>query len=380
MSMLSVILFISIIGIFWAYLGYPLSLLIISFFKKRKVEYKNNYFPYVSLIITAYNEEKRIRKKIENTLQLTYPKEKLEILIVSDGSTDKTHDIVREYLDKKVHLHITKQRRGKEFAQKEAIQNTSGDIIVFSDTATILDKNGIQEIVSAFADDSIGCVSSEDIMIGQNGASSGEGAYVKYEMWLRKLESEVNSVVGLSGSFFAARREVLQDFSGEMQSDFKTLLNSVRLGLRGVSNPNAKGYYKNIADNKKEFDRKVRTVLRGLTVYFNHIELLNLFEYGLFSYQYFCHKLLRWLVPWLLLGFFVSNLFLLNTNIIFNILFFLQLLFYFFALIGKINKKYSNYIIIKIPLYFVQVNWGILVAWTKYIKGERVVMWQPSER
>ena len=158
-------------------------------------------------------------------------------------------------------------------------------------------SNGLREIVSNFADPSIGCVSSEDRLVRNDGQPAGEGLYVQYEMLLRRLESRAYSLVGLSGSFFAARKVVCRDFSANMQSDFKTLLNSIQIGLRGVSDADALGYYLDVADQKKELDRKVRTIIRGLTVFFNHIELLNVFRYGLFAYQFFCHKLLRWLVP-----------------------------------------------------------------------------------
>ena len=161
-----------------------------------------------------------------------------------------------------------RERRGKESGQNEAVKRARGEILVFSDVATTLEKCGLTEIVANFADPQIGCVSSVDRLL-TNGESQtgGEGLYVKYEMWLRTMESSVKSVVGLSGSFFAARKEVCFDFSTNMQSDFKTLLNSMKMGLRGISDPEAIGYYPDIKDKSREFDRKVRTVLRGLTVF-----------------------------------------------------------------------------------------------------------------
>jgi len=138
-------------------------------------------------------------------------------------------------------------------------------------------------------------------------------------MWLRRLESRAGSLVGLSGSLFAARKEVCEDFSGEMQSDFRTVLNSMKMGLRGVSDPLAVGLYQDTANQKREWDRKIRTVLRGLTVFFRHLDLLNSFRYGLFSYQLLCHKLLRWLVPLLLFMALVSNAVLYYRSFIFEI-------------------------------------------------------------
>ena len=297
----------SIIGILYAYFGYPLSLYLIGIFRGRKVT-KKPVEPIVTLIITAFNEEKRIEEKIMNTLQLDYPRENLEIIVASDGSSDATNEIVQRYECRGVKLLDFDKRRGKEFAQKDAVSNAKGEVLVFTDVATRLKRDGLREIVQNFADPGIGCVSSEDRLMRSDGQPVGEGLYVRYEMLLRRLESKAHSLVGLSGSFFAARKEVCRDFSANMQSDFKTLLNSIQLGLRGVSDADAMGYYTNVNDQKKELNRKVRTVIRGLTVFFQHLELLNPFRYGVFAYQFFCHKLLRWLVPLFLITAMFSNM------------------------------------------------------------------------
>jgi hypothetical protein len=213
-----------------------------------------------------------------------------------------------------------------------------------------------------------------------DGDVGGEGFYVKYEMWLRGLESRINSVVGLSGSFFAARREVCNDFSPKMQSDFRTLLSSMKKGLRGVSDPHAIGYYQDIKDKSREFQRKVRTVLRGLTVFFNHLEFLNVFQFGFFSYEYFCHKLMRWLVPVFLMAAFISGGVLAFGPALYKLLFALQVAFYVSALAGMVVPSFTKIVFIRIPSFFVVVNASIFVAWLKFFKGERVTLWQPSVR
>ncbi len=375
--MFMAILWLSLFLIFFAYFGYPLSLVVLKSFRSRRIS-REKIYPMVSLIITAYNEEKRIKEKLQNSLALEYPRELLQILVASDGSTDATNEIVKSYADKGIELLQVKNRGGKENAQKEAIGYASGEVIVFSDVATILEPRGLQEIVSNFADPSVGCVSSEDRLVGQDGKPCGEGFYVRYEMWLRRLESDVNSLVGLSGSFFAARKEVCRDFSGDVQSDFRTLLSSIKLGLRGVSDPNAIGYYLNIADEKCEFSRKVRTVLRGLTVFFRHPEFLNFFKYGLFSYQFFCHKLLRWLVPFFLLLVLVCNVFLAGSSLFYLVLFLGQMFFYGIAVLGWFTHAFTG--IWKIPTFFGVVNWAIAVAWWQYLSGKRIVSWTPSQR
>ena len=375
--MISAIFIISVFIIFYSYIGYPSSLYLLGRFRKKHV-IKNEIYPYVTIIITAYNEEKRIYKKILNTLNIVYPRNRLQIIIASDGSTDSTNEIVESFTKTGIQLLDIHLRRGKENAQKEALKISNGEVIVFTDVATIIEPIGLEKIVSNFADPKIGCVSSEDRFIDRDGNPSGEGFYVRYEMMLRRLESGFNSLVGLSGSFFAARKSVCQDFQGDMQSDFRTLLNCVKMGLRGISDPEATGSYLDVSDSNREFDRKVRTILRGLTVYFNHIEFLNIFKYGLFSYQYFCHKLLRWLVPLFLIVAILTNILLVTNSNTYLFLFIGQLLFYGLAIYGWRRRFSRN--ITNIPYYFTRVNASILIAWWKYLRRQRVVMWTPSER
>ncbi len=387
---IEVIFWISLFMIFYAYFGYPLVLMIISSFHEKKVE-KGAISPKVSFIITAFNEEQKIRDKLENSLQLDYPSESLEIIVASDCSTDKTDDIVKEYNRKGVRLVRAHVRKGKEYAQKLAVSEASGDILVFSDVSTILENDALKNIVSNFYDKTVGCVSSVDKFINPDGSISGEGAYVRYEMFLRSLESRINTLVGLSGSFFAARKEVCSNWAEDLQSDFNTLLNSVKAGLRGISDPETIGYYRNIQDEKKEFNRKVRTVLRGISVLMRNLSLLNPFKYGLFSWQLFSHKLCRWLVPFFLIIAFISNavLALWTSSLFLKILFIMQLCFYSLALFyvifftrsgPAVSKSSSLANVLKIPYYFVTVNASIFLAWIKYFKGERAIFWEPSKR
>jgi cellulose synthase/poly-beta-1,6-N-acetylglucosamine synthase-like glycosyltransferase len=336
---------------------------------------------YVTIILAVYNEERRIEYKLKNMMSLDYDSNLMQIIVASDGSDDKTNEIVRKFHECGVELLPIPERKGKENAQREALKRAKGEIIVFTDVATILERNAIRRIVSNFADPAVGCVSSEDRVIGKDGKLSGENFYVRYEMWLRKLESGVGSPVGLSGSFFAARKSVCEDFSTDMDSDFRVLLNSVKRGMRGAVDDGAIGYYQDLTDQRKEFDRKVRTVLRGLTLFFRNIEFLNVFKYGLFSYQLFCHKLLRWLVPFFLIILFAVNIPLAFLSDAYAILLALQCAFYGLAAFSLFRDWYSSgTILVKIPVYFVTVNASILVAWFRYLTGQRVLVWTPSER
>jgi glycosyltransferase involved in cell wall biosynthesis len=386
-SIVQIVFWSSIILIFYSYFGYPLCLFCLSLIRNRPVQ-RANIFPSVTFIITAYNEEKRIGQKIENALAQNYPKEKLEIIVVSDCSMDRTDEIVRSFQGQGVGLIRAGERGGKEAAQKIGFDRSIGDVLVFSDVATILDPDGIANIVRNFSDPTVGCVSSVDRFIDRDGKVSGEGAYVRYEMFLRDLETRVNTLVGLSGSFFAARREVCREWAVDLQSDFSTLLNSVKIGLRGISDPSSIGYYHNILDEKKEFERKVRTVLRGISVFMRSLPLLNPFKYGLFSWQLFSHKLSRWLVPFFLILTFFSNIALMPSSMLFVFIFIFQSVFYSAAAFyyGKQSSKERHdllavfYQLSKVPYYFVMVNASILLACWSYIKGERAIFWEPSKR
>jgi glycosyltransferase involved in cell wall biosynthesis len=377
--MVEIIFWAFLFFILYAYFGYPLILLVLSIFKSHKVV-KEKITPSVSFIITAHNEEKRIGKKIENTLEQDYPKEKFEIIVASDCSTDDTDAIVLSFKDQAVRLVRVNERKGKEHAQKHAVEQASGEILIFSDVATRLDPNGVKNIVMNFADLTVGCVSSVDQVMDQSKRVRGESIYIKYEMFIRELESRVNTLVGLSGSFFAARKTVCQNWAVDLQSDFNTLINARKIGLRGVCDRQSVGYYSNISDERHEFDRKVRTVVRGISVLMRNLGMLNPFQYGLFSWQLFSHKLCRWLVPFAMILVFMSNLILAFGSNFYLILFILQLLFYFFALQSRRTSLLNKSKILKIPFFFVQVNLSILNAWYRYFRGERMVTWTPSQR
>ena len=369
----------SLAFMFYAYAGYLLVLVAISVFKSRPV-LSGAIQPMVTFIITAYNEEARIKEKIENSLQQQYPRQRLEIVVASDCSSDRTDEIVRSYASSGVRLIRAPERKGKEAAQKLAVSQTSGEVLVFSDVATTLPVEGIANIVKPFNDPAVGCVSSVDRFVDAQGNLSGEGAYVKYEMLLRQLETKVNTLVGLSGSFFAARRSVCSPWADDLQSDFNTLLNSMKAGLRGVSDPDSIGYYKNLSDEKKEYQRKVRTVLRGIAVLMRSLPMLNPFRYGIFAWQLFSHKLCRWLVPFAMIGAGISNILLVTHSTVYGVLLLGQSLFYATAIAYAGVSWMPKNSLFRLPSFFVLVNLSILDAWMRYWRGDRVFRWEPSKR
>jgi len=199
-------------------------------------------------------------------------------------------------------------------------------------------------------------------------------------MWLRKLESSANSLVGLSGSFFACRSSICKDWDILVPSDFNTAINSIRNGYIAVTDPELLGYYPTIKDDTREFHRKVRTVLRGITALFHNVELLNPIKYGFFSFQLFSHKLMRWLVPWFMLLILFINLLLLDQHMIYRLVLLGQALFYLTAFAGYLYKPLRNNKVIKIVYFFVQVNLAIAQAMIMYVTGNRITRWEPSKR
>jgi Glycosyl transferase family 2 len=359
--------------IVYAWLGYPMFLMALAPFRNRTVA-KRRVTPRVTFIITAYNEAPRLRAKLENTLAQIYPPARFEVIVASDCSTDGTDDIVREY--DAVRLVRASERRGKEAAQQLALDAASGDVMIFSDVATALPADAVSSIVSNFADPGVGCVSSIDRFVDADGRVSGEGAYVRYEMWLRRLETRVHSLVGLSGSFFAARREVCRLWAADRQSDFSTALNAVRLGLRAVLDADTAAYYRSLADDRREGGRKVRTVVRGLAVLARNAGMLNPFRYGVFAWQLASHKLCRWLVPIAMVAAAVSNVLLLQRSAVYAAAFALQVAFYAAAAVGV----WTNARALRIPSFLLLSHAAILVAWWRFACGERITYWTPSRR
>lgn len=365
----------------YSYFIYPLCLLILSRGRQSpRVETSAAGHATLSLIITAYNEKSRIRDKLENALAVDMDGEGLEIIVASDCSDDGTDDIVREYGDRGVKLVRAAERLGKENAQWTAIQEARGDVLVFSDVATQMPPDSLRKLLAHFADETVGAVSSEDRFISQEGVVAGEGAYVKYEMWLRQQESKLAGLVGLSGSFFAARKEVCQQWDIHSPSDFNTALNSVRLGYKAVTAPDVLGYYRDLKDPGKEYSRKIRTVIRGMTSLARHPDVLNPTKFGLFAFQVFSHKLMRWLVPWFLLALFVVTAMLSSRGIIYGLALLAQLVFYGLAIAAHYSDRLRDSGPVRLVYFFVQVNAAIFDASCRFLAGTRMTVWKPSAR
>lgn len=366
------------VGACYSYMLYPLILLVLPRRGWSRRLVAGNATPSVSLIIACRNEQRRIRRKIENALAIDYPS--LEIIVASDASDDDSDAIVASFYARGVHLVRSSERRGKEHAQALAIARSTGEILVFSDASTDIPRDSISRLVADFWDPRVGAVSSEDQFVTEDGAVVGEGIYVRYEMWLRRLEASVCSVVGLSGSFFAVRRSVLQTWDDTIPSDFATAINTVRAGLIAISDSQVRGIYGDVLDESREYSRKVRTALRGMAALERMPDVLNPCKFGVFAFEMWSHKVMRWLVPWFLLGVLAASLCLADESEFFAALAAVQLAAYSFVLLAHFVPKLRDNGVVRIGYYFVQVNLALAHAAIRFLKGERVRVWSPTVR
>lgn len=361
--------------ILYAYIGYPLLLKVFFALNKKAqhVDDGNPFQPPVSIIIPVHNEEKVIEEKITNTLSLDYPASKLEVIVVSDASTDRTGAIVHTFLSQGVRFFHQPERQGKAGALNRGLQEAGHGHIVFTDASILLEQDALGQLLACFADPSVGCVSGEDSIPG----GGGEGAYGRYELWLRNLESKVSSIVGASGCFYAQRRDLCEPFPDGMAPDFFSVLKTVEKGYRAVTQPKARGVMRSVPKPAGELQRKIRTILRGLTTLLHFRHLLNPLRYGFFSVQLISHKLMRWSVCFFLALLLVSNLLLLPAKT-YTILFCLQAAFYSMAALSW--RGVSGWVLFRFSLFFVMVNLAALIAWFKYLRGIRQEIWEPSKR
>ncbi len=365
-------------AVFYAYFGYPLILRTLRSLGIRRFSKpaENPGLPSMTVIVTVRNEERVVREKIENTLALRYSMP-VQIIVASDASVAGTDDAVREYASRGVELVRLHQRGGKEHAQRLAVGPARGDVILFTDAKIKLQPDALERVAEYFRDERIGAVSSIDRIEGEG---SGEDMYVRYEMALRAMESDVNSLVGLSGSCFAVRRDVTADLRVDIPSDFALLLEARRRGLSGVHAPDVVGTYQAVASEEAEFKRKVRTVLRGMTALYACREVMNPSRYGMFAWQVFSHKLCRWLVPWFLAFAAVSLLTSAKGDAWLELLLVLSFAFVILAAAGFFVPSLRRKRICKLPLFFLIVNAGIAVAWFHFLRGRRTVAWNPSDK
>lgn len=365
---------------FYSYLLYPLVLLLLKRQARTTRDAGAGAPPTITVIITARNEQARIAEKLENTLAMDYPQGSFDILVASDASSDATDEIVAGFAHRGVQLVRSSERKGKEHAQWLAIQAARGDILVFTDTATRLRPDALRLLARNFTDSTVGAVSSEDELVSGDGEVRGEGAYVRYEMALRRLESRVAGLVGLSGSCFAVRKIVCAGWRTDTPSDITVALLCAQSGLRAICDEQVKGRYQDLKDESKEFERKKRTIIRGMTAVWELRESLNLRRHGLFAFQVWSHKIFRWLVPLGLLLALACSLILAPYTPLYAGLLALQLAGYAGAALAYFFAAARRIMPLRIALYFFLANTATAAALWDFARGVRIVTWNPSQR
>lgn len=378
-TIIQTIFWLMLAALFYVYLGYPLVVYFVSLLKPRKIK-RAAFEPNVSVIITAYNEERAIRAKLENTLVIDYPPEKLEIIVASDCSNDQTDDIVREFAVRGVKLYRQTERHGKTSAQNFAVEKAEGEIILFSDATTAYQPDVLRAMLPNFADEKIGCVAGKLIYIDPSESSVGRGAksYWNYETFLKESESRACSLIGTSGCLYSVRRAAYREMYAEACSDFLIATIVFRQGLRTIYEPQAVCTEETNQFSDREMRMRVRVISQTFTDLWRSRDMLNPLKSGFYAVELFSHKILRYAVPLFLILLFLSSFFLAFDSPFFEIVIALQLAFYATALAGwGLEKSGKKSKILAMPLYFVLANLASLIGFYKFLRGERYAKWEP---
>ena len=389
MSTLELVFWALIAIIVYTYVGYGIVLFFMIrikrlFIKKKDIQIKPDELPEVTLLIAAYNEQDYVKAKVENTLQLNYPAEKLHQIWVTDGSNDETPVRLKAYPEVEV-LHKP-ERSGKIAAMNRGIGFVKTPIVIFSDANTLLGKESIMKIAEMFSNPKVGCVSGEKRIFNADAeaaSAAGEGIYWKYESTLKRWDAELYSAVGAAGELFAIRTELFNEVEGDTLLD--DFIISLRVAMRGYKidyDPDAYAIETASANVKEELKRKIRIAAGGIQSVVRLYPLLNIFKYGMLSFQYISHRVLRWTVtPVALLFVLLLNIFLIPVSSLYAVLMALQVIFYFSAFTGWIleNKKMKVKLLF-IPYYFFIMNYAVFMGFGRYLKKSQSVNWERAKR
>ncbi len=371
------IFWVSAFLIFYVYAGYPMLVFLLSRLFSRPVR-KSNYTPKVSVIIAAYNEERDLAAKLDNMLSLDYPPEKLEIIVASDCSTDRTDDIARGYAEKGIILHRQEERLGKTYAQQQAVKVSSGEILVFSDATTMYEPDALRNIVRSFADSDVGCVAGHLVYVDRSSTVVGQGcrSYWNYEKFLKRSESRLGSLIGVSGCLYAVRRSCQARLANQMIDDFVIATEIHLQGLRTVYEEEAISIEDTNNRSRDEFRMRVRVIAQTLRALYRYREVLSIPKHGMFAFQMLSHKVLRYVMPVFLLSLLVGNFLILEEKAIFYYSLFGQVAFYFSSVIGwAANRLKIKVGPLAIPYYFTLVNVASIAGFVRFMAGGTQVVW-----
>ncbi len=383
---------ILVAGIFWfllflvvySYFLYPVLIGMWAVLRPAQRVLDDNYTPSVAMVLSAYNEESVIAEKIENFSALDYPPDRITLYIGSDGSADKTNDILRSCQIKNVRAELYKERSGKAAVLNRLMKKVTADIVVFSDANTIYDPLAIRKLVRHFIDERIGGVCGLLVLSSPNDNTGGEGerTYWAYENFIKRMEGKIKTVLGANGAIYALRPRLFHPLpeSKMISDDFFIPLKAVEAGYDVAYDNTAKAYEKTSPSLEGEFTRKVRigaSNFNGLT----EIKALLHPRRGFVAFALWSHKVIRWFVPFILLFMLLCHVYLLPVYP-YGPLFVLHMLFYLFALTGHVleTNNIKNPGLFRYPLYFVAMNAAMFVGFIKFLRGTQKTAWTRVER
>jgi cellulose synthase/poly-beta-1,6-N-acetylglucosamine synthase-like glycosyltransferase len=370
---------LSVAALFYTYAGYPMLIAAVSALRPRRVK-RGEYLPQVSVIITAFNEERALAAKLANALALDYPRDLLEVIVASDCSTDRTEDIAREFASRGVKLHRQPERLGKTAAQNAAIEKAHGEIVVFSDATSHYQPNVLKMIVPNFADEQVGCVGGRLVYVDHHQSDIGRGAksYWGYETFLKRHESRACSLIGVSGCLYAVRRSAYVPLEHDACSDFIIATKMVEQGLRAIFEPNAICTEETNQRPANEMKMRVRVIAQTFSDLWRNRAMMNPFRRGLYAWQLFSHKVMRYFVPFFLLALLTASATLSFGSPLYRIVFLLQVLGYSCAVASWLLEKSGvRSRVLALPHYFVLANVASVIALFQFLRGERYARWQP---
>ncbi len=373
--------YISLGVILYAYFGYPLLLMFRKLVGGRPVM-KKDILPMISVLIPVHNEERHVERKIGNLLESDYPRDRMEIIVGCDGSTDGTLAIIeRLAAEGAIRYCASPERIGKPAMLNMLAREAGGEIYVFADARQRFERGAIRELVRCFGDESVGCVSGELVIEDTTeGSGRGVGLYWKYEVWLRKMESDTGSMLGATGAIYAIRKEFFHPLPEDvLLDDVFTPLNAIMAKKRAVLEPSARAFDTVSESTEKEFMRKVRTLV-------GNFQIFSLFTAAFdpsrspIAWQLFSHKFLRLTLSYFLALLFISSAFLAQTGLAFRALLFLQAAFYALAVAGHFLERTGTRIsgitrLLYVPYEFCVLNAAAVVALFKYLSGGMDVRW-----
>lgn len=394
MTGLKITFWVLLFIVFYTYVGYGILLFFLVRLKRLFYVSKGKnkpitYEPDVTLFVAAYNECDYVDEKVKNSMELDYPREKLHLIWVTDGSDDGTPDLLKKY--EGIEVHHLPERNGKIGAMNRGMKLVKSPIVIFSDANTMLGKESVSRIVRLFSDPKVGCVSGEKRIFSKDrdtAAGAGEGLYWKYESTLKKWDAELYSVVGAAGELFAIRTELYQEVEPDtLLDDFIISLRVAQKGYTIQYDPEAYAIETASVNVKEELKRKVRISAGGIQSVIRLRSLLNIFKFGILSFQYISHRVLRWtLAPLSLLVMLIVSLILASYKELFgfglySIVFWLQVIFYLAALLGWYLENRSVRVKpLFVPYYFFIMNLSVFLGLIRYLKRSQSVNWERAKR